>query len=334
MTVKPSISQLRISLRTHISAYPTSTTRFYATRSGNVSPLAHLPKRPGNSKWINWKTTALFFILGSYLSYNETLFNYYEKYTHIDENDPQNKFLPLKLEHQLKNLAIYQKLSHPKHAHQWFKLLSWENLDRNLLDNQNGNKATSSSTNSGEAGLKTNDGDDEFRASAKIKTQQEYHTPELTNHTLQKPGGILIKPIIFHNIATDEGVAIVHCGYRLCGYPFIVHGGIIATLLNETFKRNASLNQHTKSNLKDDYMVENLTINYKRPTFANQFLIVKTKVKEGGKLDKRTVELESTLENKDGKVLVKSTALLRDTGRATRQSEEAEAKRNKKWWSW
>ena len=114
---------------------------------------------------------------------------------------------------------------------------------------------------------------------------------------MNKPGGILIKPVIFHNIETDEGVHIVHAGYRLCGYPFIIHGGIIATLLNETFKRNASLSKYTTSNLKDDFKVENLTINYRRPTLANQFLIVKTKKKESPENDNRTIVLESVIED-------------------------------------
>ncbi|KAI3404761.2 hypothetical protein KGF56_002464 [Candida oxycetoniae] len=226
-------------------------------------------------------------------------------------NDENNKLLPLQLEYKLKNLPIYQKLAHPKNNHQWYKLLSWENLDRNILDNRNGDNDTR----------------------LKVTNQDEYHKPELTNHTLQKPGGILIKPVTFHNIETDEGVTIVHVGYRLCGYPFIVHGGIIATLLNETFKRNASLNQKTSSNLKDDFKVENLTINYKSPTFANQFLIVKTKTKESDRNDKKNILLESVIEDAKGKVLVKSTALLRNTGRATNRNKQQKVV-VKRWWWW
>ncbi|EGW31119.1 uncharacterized protein SPAPADRAFT_63043, partial [Spathaspora passalidarum NRRL Y-27907] len=180
----------------------------------------------------------------------------------------------MQLEYKLKSLPIYQKLIHPKNAHQWYKLSSWENLDRNILDNK-----------------------------SSIKDQSEYHEPTLTNHTLAKPGGILIKPVIFHNIETDEGVTIIHVGYRLCGYPFIIHGGMIATLLNETFKRNASLSKFTTSNLKDDFKVENLTINYRAPTFANQFLVIKTRKKESPENNDKTIVLESVIETKKGKVL-------------------------------
>ncbi|CAL1212506.1 unnamed protein product [Candida parapsilosis] len=244
----------------------------------------------------------IFFTWG-YLSYNETLFYLYEKYTAIDDKQTSTNLQALQLEYKLKNLPIYQKLAHPKNNHQWFKLSSWENLDRNVLDNQD----------------------------LSVKTQSEYHEPTLTNRTLSKPGGILIKPVTFHNIETDEGVSIIHAGYRLCGYPFIVHGGIIATLLNETFKRNASLCKDTTSNLKDDFKVENLTINYKRPTFANQFLIIKTKTKPSEQNDKKHIVLESVIENEDGKVLVKSQAMLHDTGRATNRSKEKQ-KAEKRWW--
>ncbi|KAI5956226.1 hypothetical protein KGF54_000701 [Candida jiufengensis] len=301
--------KLRISSRPFRLMKSQTITRQYATRLAEDSPFDHLPKYK-NPRWINWRTTTLFFLLGGYLSYNETLFNIYESMTSIDYDDSvaKNNTIPiLKLEYKLKNLPIYQKLAHPKNNHQWYKLSSWENLDRNVLDNQEFKSGTSTS----------------------IKHQDEYKEPTLTNQTLNKPGGILIKPVTFHNIDTDEGVSIIHAGYRLCGYPFIVHGGIIATLLNETFKRNASLNQLTTSNLKDDFKVENLTINYKRPTFANQFLIIKTKTKESPKNDKKTIVLESVIENSDGKVLVKSTAELHDTGRASNKSVN---KVNKSWW--
>ncbi|CAK9441557.1 uncharacterized protein LODBEIA_P54250 [Lodderomyces beijingensis] len=293
--------------------------RHYATRSGNVSPLAHLPPRRPNKRWINWYTTTAFLLLGGFISYRETLFDYYESYTHIDERDPKYKLLPIQLEFKLKNLPIYQTLAHPRN-HQWFKLSSWENLDRNVLDNQS---ATATPAKNSENNSNT---------SPAVTVQDEYHVPELTNQTLAKPGGILIKPVTFHNIQTDENVTIVHAGYRLCGYPFIIHGGIIATLLNETFKRSASLNQHTLSNLKGDFMVENLVINYKSPTFANQFLIVKTKMKDGVSLGGKVVELESVIEDQRGKVLVRSSAVLRDTGRATVLSREADKKKKKTWW--
>lgn len=273
-------------------------TRAYATRFGEDSPFDHMPVY--RKKWINWKTTGFFFILGGFLAYNEAIFNVYEKVTHSDTDEKSTELLARQLEHKLKNLPIYQELNHPRQSTKWYRLESWENLDRNVLDNQD-------------------------TTSHPVKNQPDYHKPSIT-HTLATPGGILIKPVIFFNIDTNESVSIVHLGYRMTGYPFLVHGGIIATLLNETFKRNASLTSATTSNLRDDFKVENLSISYKSPTFANQFLIVRTKQKENTISDKKTIELVSTLESEKGKLLVKGSALLNDTGRATNS-----IKKEKKW---
>lgn len=325
--ISRSISHRRgslITLRTHYAQY--------LTRSQFDSPFDHLPTR--RKPWISWKITAGFFTLGCFMAYNETLLDWYESYTTIDEGDEHNReVLPLQLEYKLKNLDIYQRLAHPKNSEKWYKLQSWENLDRNVLDSQEkkikkvkGADLMKTNTTQDDS-TKTKTSQDDSTQKARVTQQSEYKQPSLTTHTLARPGGILIKPVIFHNIDTDEGVTIVHVGYKLCGYPFMVHGGIIATLLNETFKRNASLSQATSSNLKDDFKVENLSILYKAPTFANQFLIVKTRTKESVENNKKTIRLESVIENKKGKVLVKGEALLHDTGRATKKIEE----KKKKW---
>lgn len=260
--------------------------RHYA-RHDYDSPFDHLRREKG---WINWKTSLLFFFGGAALAYNQTLFNVYEKLTAIDVKSKDNTdLLPMQLEYKLKHLPLYEELTHPKNLEKWAKLESWENLDHDVI----GKRTTV------------------------VRKQNEYTGETLTTQTLRQPGGVLIKPVIFHNVETDEGVTIVHVGYRLCGYPLMVHGGMIATLLNETFKRNALLAHTTKSALKDDFMVENLTVNYKAPTFANQFLVIKTKRTESKLNDEKNIALESVIEDSKGKVLVKGSAVLRDTGRAT-----------------
>lgn len=278
----------------------TPRSRGYATRGMNDSPFDHLPDR-GPKPWIPWKATAVFLVLGCLVGYSETVYDLYARATYIDPEHSANvKLLPLQLEYKLKHLPIYEELAHPRNATKWYKLYLWENLDHNPLDpNQ----------------------------PATVRPQKEYKVPQLTNNTLAQPGGILIKPVIFQNIDTNESVTIVHCGYKLTGYPFLVHGGVIATLLNETFKRNALLSGRTKSNLKDDFMVEHLEISYKAPTRANQFLVVKTFEKPGSEGSAKEVTLQLVIESQDGKVLVKGEALLRDTGRATKQI----ASENKRW---
>ncbi|CAH2352741.1 uncharacterized mitochondrial membrane protein Fmp10p [[Candida] railenensis] len=270
--------------------------RQFATRGEFDSPFDHLPKRAPKS-WFNWKTTALFFVGGSYLAYNETLFDLYSDYTDSSADDQSTR---LKLEYELKNLPIYEKLAYPKKGENWVQMKSWENLDKNVLE-----------------------------APYKIKTEEEYSKPALTNKILAQKGGIAVEPVIFHNIDTDEGVTIVHVGYRLCGYPFLVHGGMLATLLNETFKRNASLSSSTSSNIKGDFKVENLSISYRYPSLANQFLIIKTRPSNNDNDDPKHIHLSGVILSQNGKTLVKSDALLVDTGR---ESNKIKAAKKKSWW--
>lgn len=257
--------------------------RTYSTRSEFDLPLAHL--RRSRKPYVNWKVTSLFFALGCGLTYSEAIFDYYKDFTALSVKD---ELLPIRLEYELKSLPIYQRLTHAE-SDKWVRLESWENLDHNVLEHK--------------------------AARSAVRDQAEYRTESLHTHTLAQPGGILIKPVIFHNIETDEGVTIIHVGLKLCGYPFIVHGGIIATILNETFKRKASLCKETASSLKDDFKVDKISISYKFPTFANQFLIIKTKRKPSSGDDKKHCTLETVIESQKGRTLVKSEAALTDTGR-------------------
>ncbi|KAF7582864.1 hypothetical protein FOB63_002945 [Clavispora lusitaniae] len=265
--------------------------RTFATRHANEFPFDKLVniKKP----FFNWKACGVFFLGGSYLAYSEILFQKYSEYTQVDDD---SELLSIQLDYKLKTLPIYQQLAHGKKSGDWIKLNSWENLDRNVLEGAEGKL---------------------------VKGQAEYLSPDFTNHTLAHPGGILVKPVIFHNHITNETVTIVHMGYKLCGYPFIVHGGIIATLLNECFKRCASLSASTQSSLKDDYMIDSLGISYKSPSFANQFFVVKTRVESRNSND--SLVLKSVIENENGKVVVDGNSVVKETGRATKLACESQA---------
>ncbi|RKP30053.1 hypothetical protein METBISCDRAFT_17186 [Metschnikowia bicuspidata] len=243
---------------------------------------------PRKLRFFNWKSTSVFFAAGAALAYSEFIFERYAEYTEV-RADPKET---VKLDFQLRSHPLYQKLVHPVTGKDWVKLSSWENLDRNILDGAEQNLL--------------------------VKTQKEYQAPQLTNHTLAVPGAIAVKPVIFHNKVTDETITFVHMGYRLCGHPFIIHGGMIATLLNETFKRNASLSGTTLSSLKTDYMVENISISYRAPSLANQFFVVKTK--QVAALEPKLYKLTSAIESEKGKVLVQAEASLRDTGRGSKSA--------------
>jgi acyl-coenzyme A thioesterase PaaI-like protein len=42
-------------------------------------------------------------------------------------------------------------------------------------------------------------------------------------------------------VSVADFVAIVHMGRALCGHDGIIHGGLIATVFDETLARNVSL---------------------------------------------------------------------------------------------
>lgn len=276
------------------------TARFYSVRRESDSPFDYLPKHKKKS-FINWKATAIFIALGSYLSYSEVLLDKYEEFTETQDHDG---LLPIQLSYRLKQLPLYNALIYPKDGQTWTKLESWEDLDHNILDKQDFSSKHAKATN-------------KSRGDGNLTEEPSQSPKSMISNILAKPGGFLIKPVIFHNPQTNEGITIVHAGYKLCGFPFIVHGGILATILNETFKRNAAFCSGTSSSYKGDFKVEHLTISYKYPSFANQFLIIKTKKVPLENENEKWVRLESTIESEKGKVLVKSSAILHDTGLIT-----------------
>jgi hypothetical protein len=63
----------------------------------------------------------------------------------------------------------------------------------------------------------------------------------LTAGTLRGPGKLALLPIVRAKRDESEAVAIVHVGRALCGHEGIVHGGLLATILDETLARIVSL---------------------------------------------------------------------------------------------
>jgi hypothetical protein len=116
--------------------------------------------------------------------------------------------------------------------------------------------------------------------------------------TLNVPGGVAIRPYIFCNDKTKETVTIIHVGERLCGYPFLIHGGMLFTILDEVLKRTSSykfgidiIEEYRPTNIK----TTSIELQYRFPTFANNFLIIKSKLKEDGKVVGKIEDTKSRL---------------------------------------
>ncbi|KAF3910227.1 hypothetical protein ABW21_db0203235 [Orbilia brochopaga] len=131
----------------------------------------------------------------------------------------------------------------------------------------------------------------------------------LTAGVLSGADRITVPPIVFSDTEGKRLYAIMHVGDSLCGHPGIVHGGLLATLLDETLARCSFLALPNKVG-----MTANLNVNYRAPCKANQFVIIKaetTKV-EGRKawVSGRLESLPEPGASGDGKLLVEATALM------------------------
>jgi acyl-coenzyme A thioesterase PaaI-like protein len=88
---------------------------------------------------------------------------------------------------------------------------------------------------------------------------------------LRGPGKLAFAPLVRCRKDESEIIAVVHVGRGLCGHDGIIHGGLLATLLDETLARTAINNLPKKVGV-----TANLSINYRAPTKADQFIVIKT----------------------------------------------------------
>ncbi|AAW45843.1 hypothetical protein CNBJ1600 [Cryptococcus deneoformans B-3501A] len=129
---------------------------------------------------------------------------------------------------------------------------------------------------------------------------QKVHN-SLTAGTLRGPGKLAIPPILFAKKDESEAIAIIHLGRALCGHDGIVHGGLLATVMDETLGRNALLNLPSRIGV-----TANLNINYRSPCMADQFVVVRTKVVE---LKGRKCVAEAKMETLSGETVADAKAL-------------------------
>lgn len=109
----------------------------------------------------------------------------------------------------------------------------------------------------------------------------------MIDRNLTSPGGIAIPPKYYYNPKTKDTVAIYHLGMKLTGYPFIIHGGILATVMEDQMRESVRMIKGKKGE-----MTKELSLSYKLPTFANQFVVVRTtSVEEYGSKVKFGVEV-------------------------------------------
>jgi hypothetical protein len=75
----------------------------------------------------------------------------------------------------------------------------------------------------------------ETRPYANIPEERRVH--HLTTGALRAPGRLAIPALVRAKVDESESVIFIHVGRGLCGHDGIIHGGMLATLLDESLAR-------------------------------------------------------------------------------------------------
>ena len=119
-------------------------------------------------------------------------------------------------------------------------------------------------------------------------------------HDTLKGEGKIEKYEIYKKIGSDEIVAIVRFGSKINGHPTVVHGGITATIFDNTFGwLFFSLNLPMA-------VTANLSVNYRSMLPQNTTCILHASLE---KLEGRKMHMKATLQDCRGKLIADSTSL-------------------------
>jgi acyl-coenzyme A thioesterase PaaI-like protein len=150
-------------------------------------------------------------------------------------------------------------------------------------------------------------GNDKFTASRPhMKIPPSLRQHNFTAGTLVGPNMMPVPPLVF---ATEDGtelVQILYVGSALCGHPGLVHGGMLATLLDEGLARCCFPGLPNKV-----AVTASLKVDYRVPCTAGQYIVLKA---ETTKFEGRKAWVKGRLETlpldgSEGQTLVEAEAL-------------------------
>lgn len=112
-----------------------------------------------------------------------------------------------------------------------------------------------------------------------LKLPEEFRGRNVIGGALLGPNRLAVPPYVFNEKSGKDLVAIAYLGHELCGHPGIVHGGMLATLLDEALARCCF------PVLPNGIGVTaNLSIDYKKPVIADRYVVVRAEtVKHEGR---------------------------------------------------
>ncbi|KAF2108518.1 HotDog domain-containing protein [Lophiotrema nucula] len=121
-----------------------------------------------------------------------------------------------------------------------------------------------------------------------LKIPPALRSQSLTGGTLLGPDKISVPPLQFSTADGSTYVSFQHLGLALCGHPGIVHGGMLATLLDEGLARCCFPALPNKVGV-----TASLKVDYKKPTLAGQVVVLKA---ETTKVEGRKAWVKGRLE--------------------------------------
>lgn len=140
-----------------------------------------------------------------------------------------------------------------------------------------------------------------------LKIPEKIRAHSLTGGTLMGPGMIAVPPYYWNEKGGKSMVSIFYVGTDVSGHPGLVHGGLLATLLDEGLARCAFPAMPNQVGV-----TANLQINYRKPTQAGQFLVLRARTikVEGRKAwAEGWIESLEVPEGEEPQKLVEATAL-------------------------
>lgn len=113
--------------------------------------------------------------------------------------------------------------------------------------------------------------DEKYTASRPhLKIPKDLRAQNLTGGTLLGPDKIAVPPLQFTTTDGSSFVSLQWLGPALCGHPGIVHGGLLATLLDEGLARCCFPALPNKV-----AVTASLKVDYKRPCMAGQIVVMR-----------------------------------------------------------
>ncbi|KAK0451731.1 Thioesterase/thiol ester dehydrase-isomerase [Armillaria borealis] len=148
---------------------------------------------------------------------------------------------------------------------------------------------------------KAEDADEWYETRPYTNFPEDRRVNNLTAGALRGPGKLALPPVVRAKRDESEAWIFAHLGRSLCGHDGIIHGGLLATLLDESLGRLAIVNLPEKVGV-----TATLSLTYKAPTIADQFVVIKTSLQE---LQGRKITVTGRIEDLEGKILVEASAL-------------------------